>query len=83
MKSIVTYAAMTAVIGALGLTATPSQANGVRHAKRVVVAAAPVVVVGPGGYYSNIVNPRWGYCPMLAYSNSLFFSSGGPLCGDP
>lgn len=54
--------------------------------KTAAVAApvvAPVVVVTGGGYYSNITNPRWGYCPQFDYSGALFFGNVGPLCGDP
>jgi len=31
------------------------------------------VVTGGGGYYSSVVNPRFGYVPELGYSNGVFF----------
>ncbi len=96
MTAIVRCAAAAALIGALGVAATPGDARTVRHPDRTAAAAyaaepaaapapaAPVLVpVVGGGYYSNLTNPRWGYCPMFGYSNALFFSSGGPRCGDP
>lgn len=85
MKPIVTFAAAAALAGVLGLaTVTPSDARGARHVHRVaavVVAPAPVVI--SGGYYSNIVNPTWGYCPQFTYSIAMLFGHWGPLCGDP
>ena len=34
--------------------------------------SSPAVTSG-GGYYSSIVNPRFGYVPELGYSNGVFF----------
>jgi hypothetical protein len=31
------------------------------------------VITGGGGYYSSVVNPRFGYVPELGYSNGVFF----------
>jgi hypothetical protein len=36
-------------------------------------APAAPVATGGGGYYSSIVNPRFGYTPELGYSNGVFF----------
>jgi hypothetical protein len=36
-------------------------------------APAAPAVTGGGGYYSSIVNPRFGYVPELGYSNGVFF----------
>jgi hypothetical protein len=58
-------AAKPAKSGAGG--ATPSPGSTVSQAP-----AAPAVT-GGGGYYSSIVNPRFGYVPELGYSNGVFF----------
>jgi hypothetical protein len=36
-------------------------------------ATSGPAVTGGGGYYSSIVNPRFGYVPELGYSNGVFF----------
>ena len=58
-------AAKPAKSGASG--ATPSPGSTASQAP-----AAPAVT-GGGGYYSSIVNPRFGYVPELGYSNGVFF----------
>ena len=58
--------------------ATPSYA---RHKRHHVVVVTPVVVEkpgiypsGPGGYYSSVYDPRFGYVPELGYSNAVMFT---------
>lgn len=53
--------AKPAKTGAAGGAATPAPAT------------ATPVVTGGGGYYSSVVNPRFGYVPELGYSNGVFF----------
>jgi hypothetical protein len=36
-------------------------------------ATSAPVATGGGGYYSSIVNPRFGYVPEFGYSNGVFF----------
>ena len=50
-----------------GAGATPS--SGVTASPAPAAPAA----TGGGGYYSSIVNPRFGYTPELGYSNGVFF----------
>jgi hypothetical protein len=49
-----------------------SGAAGAKPASGATAAPSPIVT-GGGGYYSSIVNPRFGYVPELGYSNGVFF----------
>ncbi len=74
--------AIAALLSAGSAIAAEKSVKAVKAVKAAPVVA-PVVVVGSGGFYSNLVNPSWGYCPQFVYSTALAFGGGGPLCGDP
>lgn len=52
--------------------AKPAKSGAAGAAPSVAATGAPAPT-GGGGYYSSVVNPRFGYGPELGYSNGEFF----------